>query len=391
MWVGRRQFTVLGLALAAYFSTFFARVVLSPVVPEIITALDSSKSAIGLAFTGMWAANALVQYPGGALSDQYGEKRVVLTAIAATGVSSLLIAGSISYAFFFIAAVLIGAGTGMYIPAGTSLLTKRFPNTGQALGFHVAGANIAGLIAPIAAVYVAVQYGWRAAPILTVVLTVPLVVVLGLWIKPTPPIDPSIGLRTRLSTGSVIEYFLRPKIVFTGLIGVVGLFTFGSISSFLPTFLIEFRGLSTTAAGTAFGLVYLCSAITMPVMGWLSDRLTRDATIMFSFSAVAIGLTTLLVGEGVVPILVGIVIVGMGISWGGSLASRFMDHLADDERGTGFGIVRSITGVIGASGSVVVGTLADGFGWVPAYGLVVVLLLVMVVTMGLNRVLGQGW
>jgi len=57
-----------------------------------------------------------------------------------------------------------------------------------------------------------------------------------------------------------------------------------------------------------------------------------------------------------------------------------MDHLDDHERSAGFGLVRTVYMVLGASGSVVVGFVADLFGWDVAFlGLVGLLVGMLVV------------
>jgi MFS family permease len=65
-----------------------------------------------------------------------------------------------------------------------------------------------------------------------------------------------------------------------------------------------------------------------------------------------------------------------------------MDQLSASERGFGFGLVRTVYMLLAASGSVVVGALADAGGWVPAYGIVVLLLVGGLCALGANRVLG---
>ena len=61
---------------------------------------------------------------------------------------------------------------------------------------------------------------------------------------------------------------------------------------------------------------------------------------------------------------------GVGFGWGGVLHSLLMDHLPADERASGFGLVRTVYMLLGSTGSVVVGTLADTAGWATAYGVV---------------------
>jgi len=68
-----------------------------------------------------------------------------------------------------------------------------------------------------------------------------------------------------------------------------------------------------------------------------------------------------------------------------------MDIFDQDEQGTGFGVVRTITGVLSSSGSVVTGFLIDTAGWPTAYGLVVALLLASGCLILANRVFGFGW
>jgi len=51
-----------------------------------------------------------------------------------------------------------------------------------------------------------------------------------------------------------------------------------------------------------------------------------------------------------------------------------MDHLGDEERSAGFGLIRTAYMVLGASGSVATGAAADLLGWGPAFlGLAVLL------------------
>jgi predicted MFS family arabinose efflux permease len=387
--MNRRRATLLALTLVASFASLFARLVLSPLVPAIIEDFSVSTGAIGLAFTCLWAAYAVTQYPAGALADRYGEKPVVLVALAAAGLTSVLLAAAPVYGLFLLGAVLLGGSVGLYPPAGSSLLTKRFTNTGSALGLHVAGANIAGLIAPVAAVVVAARFGWRAAPLLTTAIVVPLFLLFLAWVRPTPP-DRGSSLRARLTPRGAVSVLSRPRIAFTAFLATVGTFAFGAVASFLPTFLVRFRGLSTTDAGAVFGLVYLCSALAMPATGRLSDRVGRDVVIAGSFGGVVSGLAILLVAVDL-PTVVGAVVLGFGISFAAPIQSRFMDHLGDDERGVGFGLSRAVTGLLGSTGSVVVGSVADVAGWVPAYGLVAALLVAAVVLILANRVVGPGW
>jgi MFS family permease len=78
------------------------------------------------------------------------------------------------------------------------------------------------------------------------------------------------------------------------------------------------------------------------------------------------------------------------MTWGAPLQSRFFDRFEPGEQGAAFGLVRTAYMVLGATGSVVVGVLADVAGWAAAYGLLVgVTGLALVLLVG-NRTLRLG-
>jgi predicted MFS family arabinose efflux permease len=66
----RHSWELLGVTTAAFFVTMVARLAPSPIVPDIIDAFGVSKSAVGIALSGMWAAYALFQFPDARRSDR---------------------------------------------------------------------------------------------------------------------------------------------------------------------------------------------------------------------------------------------------------------------------------------------------------------------------------
>lgn len=381
----RYESRVLALALAAFFVTLFSRLVIGPVVPEITDSLSVSKSQIGMALTGMWAATALVQYPGGVLGDRHGERNVILVALGLTGLGCLLLAVSPNFLLFAGFVVLVGLGSGLYVPASTALLTKTFDNTGRALGFHIAGGNIAGIAAPITGTMLAVRYGWRAAPLVVALFCVPVYLLFSRHVRFTEGVRAGESMRSLFDPRRGLEILLRPPILFSTLLGTIGAFAFQAITSFLPTFLVEHWAFSVTGAGMLFGVVFALSVTCLPIVGSLSDRIGRDRAFLLSFALLSSGIAILVFGPDPWFVYPGIVVVGAGISWGGVLQSRYMDHLLDDERGTGFGTIRTATGLLGSLGSVVTGVVADLWSWPHAFGVVLALLAIAIVLLLVNH------
>ena len=367
--------TVLAFAVGANFAQFGTRLLVSPLVPAIMDAFAVSKSLVGLSLTGMWAVYALFQYPSGVLGDIYGERRIVLTALALASAGVVLLSFAPSFVLFSAFALCLGAGAGLYFSTATSLLTKLFDEHGTPLSFHTAGGAVAGLVAPTAAGYVAVQYGWRTAILVALLALGPAFALGALRLRPTPPTDPEGSLRARLRPDVLRGHLSAPDVGFRVVVAALSIFVLQSVFSFLPTFLVEFHGLRPGTASLAFGGVFLLSAVTQPALGRISDAVGRETVMAACFVIAAAGFGLALAGD-TRALVAAAVVLGVGISWSGTLHAWLMDALAGESQGSAFGLARTVYMFLGSLGSVVTGTVADYAGWTAAFGLLVCLLVV---------------
>ena len=372
------RYTVLGLCTLAFFATMVARLVISPVVPNIESHFDTSSGVIGLALSGMWAAYALAQFPSGVLADRYGERRVILTAVSITATSSLLLALSPSLALFGLFAVVLGAGAGLHYVVATTLLTRIFSNTGRAIGLHVVGSPLAGLSAPVLAAAIGTRYGWRPALLLGTAAAVPVGLLFAWRVRPITPQHPERPMREQFDPGTLIALLSRPRIAYTTVLAVIAAFVWQATASFLPTLLVAHHGYSTGFAGALFSLYFVVHGIGAPAIGGLSDRFGRDPTLGVTLGIGIIAYGALAVAGSLRSVVIGVVLAGIAMSWSAPLQDRYIARLSETERNTGFGLVRTVYMLLGALGSVVTGTLADLAGWGIAYGSLGVLLFVAV-------------
>jgi len=361
------QGAVLGACTLAFFATMAARLAISPVVPAIGDEFVVSNGAIGLALTGLWMAYAAAQFPSGLLADRYGERSIILVAVVGTAVTSGLLAVSPSYPVFLVGAVALGGVAGLHYSVATSLLTRILPHTGSAIGLHTAGAPVAGVLIPLAAGSVGVWLGWRWAVALGVAVAVPSAALFAVVVRPTAPVRPEVSVWSRLRVRPLLELLVRPPIALTAALSVVGAFVWQATASFLPAFLIEHHGVSEPVAGALFSAYFAVQGLTQPMVGALSDRIGRYPAAAVAVGAGVVGYGLLVVGPGLWVISGAIVCAGLAMGWGAALLPKFMDHLGDDERSAGFGLIRTAYMVLGASGSVVTGAVADLLGWGAAF------------------------
>lgn len=342
--------------------------IISPVIPGIVASFEVSRGAIGLALTGMWVAYALAQLPSGIASDYVGERVVVLAALGLTTIGTLEVALSPLFALFGLSILLVGVGAGLYYNPATALLTRELEGIGGAIGLHKTGSPIAGVVAPLAAVAIGARYGWRVVVATGVVLSA---VAAGIFLRASRPAKTNAGISSSEPfTFSTISALLgRPGVRQTTAIASFCEFVGLATMSFLPIFLVEQYGFGVGNASLLFSIFFAVMACSQPLAGWLSDRLGRDPVIVFLMGAGIVGYGALSVGDTGVVALVGIVLAGVAMSWIPRVQSRVLDRLSDAERGTGFGTFRTIYLLVGATGTVVVGTVADVAGWSVAFGL----------------------
>lgn len=98
-------------------------------------------------------------------------------------------------------------------------------------------------------------------------------------------------------------------------------------------------------------------------MGWVSDRLGRDRATAGCLLAGAVGIALLVRESATIVVAVGIVLLGIGMSFEAALLPRMLSDLSAEERGTGFGLLQTIYVITASLGSVVAGLIADAFGW----------------------------
>jgi MFS family permease len=383
--------TIVALCTLAFFATMVARLVISPVVPEIVDAFDSSTGVLGLALTGLWMAYAFAQFPSGVLADRYGERPIILVAVGLTTVASALLALSPSMPAFLVLTLVLGGVAGLHYSVATTFLTRELNNIGTAIGLHNSGAPLAGLLAPIAAAAVSQWLGWRAAIAIGAAVALPVFLLFGWKIRPTEPARPEQPMTDRFALRPVLELLGRRKIAFTVVLAFMFEFIWQATASFLPTFLIAYHGYSVTFASTLFSAYFVIQGLTQPGIGRLSDRYGREETAALCAVLGITGYVLLLVGSGLTVLLVGIVLIGVAMGWGAALLPRFVDNLSVAERGAGFGLVRTTYMMLSATGSVVVGTVADVAGWGVAFGIFVAFLLIICVALAGNRLLDLGF
>ena len=117
-----------------------------PAFPDIAESLAVDQQAVSLTVSVYIAALALGQLLGGALSDQFGRKKILVTGLVTSATASLILAFSESLAVMLVARALQAFGAGWALVSVPALVRDRVDGAAAARLFSVLGLIL--IIAP---------------------------------------------------------------------------------------------------------------------------------------------------------------------------------------------------------------------------------------------------
>lgn len=365
---GGRGWVLLTVAVGWLF-TLGLRFLVPALLPQVKDTFHLDNAGAGLAVTVIWGCYALMQFPAGLLADRVGERTVLAASLALSAGSLALLAVAPLFVVFLAGAAAFGVGSGLYGPARGTSLSKAFPrNDGAAFGITLAAGSLGSAIIPLVAGTAVGVVGWR----LLVGGTIPafLFVAVLAWTTLPDPIDagvsPDGGDPATERSPSLPEVLrglpraLRNRnVILAGLGLTFYLFAFQGLTAFLPTYLVAQEGIDQSVAGGIFAVLFVGGAVSQLAVGSAADRYGARPTLVV---VAAVGVLTLLavpVADGR-PVWVGLVfLLGTRMAIAPVTNAYVVARLPPDVRGAAWGLLRTCLFLVGSTGSVFVGAMAD--------------------------------
>ena len=361
---GGHGWTLLAVA-AGWLLVHGFRVALPALLPGIKAEFAVGNATAGFALTVLWFAYASMQFPGGIVADRMGERRLLIAGVALGTCCLGLFFLAPLFAVFLLACGAFGVGAGLFGTPRDMLLSRTFPetvNTAYTVTFAAGSLGAAAL--PFAVTALADRFGWRTA----VLALLPLfaVVVVALWrVVPRTgrATDDGSGDEGRLSPRETVARTaaaLSDRTVLLASGGMVlFIFTYQSILSFLPTYLVEVKGLDGGFAAALFGLMFVFATVAQPLSGTLADRYGERPTIIVLVVLSTVTLVALpFTGPGLALTLL-VPLLGVRIAIGPLTSAYVVRELPEAVQGSGWGLLRTVFFGVGSTGSTVVGLFAD--------------------------------
>ena len=348
------------------------------VIPTLISIWGLTRGEAGVIGTAALLVSAVGGWLGGWCADRYGRVRVLQIAILWFALFTLLSGLAQNFQQLLAARALMGLGFGGEWAAGAVLLgeTMRPEHRGKALGFMQSGWALGwGAAAILYALLFSILPPASAWRVLFFVGFAPALLVFFLRRLVS---EPAVYLRSRELAAtrdqtSFLDIFRPPYLRITLLGGLVGTGAQGgynAVSTWLPTFLRNERGLSVLNSAGYLAVLIVGSFCGYIAGGYLSDRIGRRMT--FLVFAVAAGIvvatyTSVPFGNGAM-LLLGFPLGFFGAGVFSGMGAFYTEQFPTAVRGAGQGFAYNIGRAVGAFFPAMVGFLSGRMGLAAAIG-----------------------
>ncbi len=363
---GKAHWGAFALICLAYVVTTTGEQILSPVFPTAQDDLGLSVGQGGIAFGLLTVSIAIMNLGGGAALRRFRPITVIRWSCLIGASGAVVTAAAPGYAVLLVGQILLGAGAGLFFPAGLqSVGIAAGPSRrGFAMGLYGVAFSVGLTLAAVLG-SVGASLGWRVPFWIAAVLF--LVSAFATSFLHIPP-PTSTGHRDRVSLRAVMSL---PTAVGT----VLAVCQYGAVP-FLTTFAVDEWGISASSAATVLIVGRVLSIGAKVAGGASADRVgARTSARRTSVLLTAAGLAWVLLPGGWPTYALAAAFAAMVSSLGPVANTLAVEEFG--QNGMALGMYRSVQIALGALASAIVGLVADHVGLRPTLAVAVLVPLVL--------------
>jgi MFS transporter, ACS family, glucarate transporter len=285
---------ILALLFAGWSLGNLDRFVMNYAVISISQDLHLNAASTGFLLSSFFAGYALMQIPGGWLADRYGSRKVLLTAIITWSIFTALTGAAWSLNSILIIRFLFGIGEGGYMPAGSKLIAQTFPfsERGRAMSIVLSSGAFLGILSPIIATTMMATIGWQTMFYLIGIIGIVLATLFWYYIKDPKPDVANVQEELNSHQSTSLLQLLRYPFIWSLFIASFSINAINwGLLSWLPTYLVNVRGLELIELGWIAAIPGLSAIIGTFGSGYILDKLPKGKEYIYGvISAVCIGI-----------------------------------------------------------------------------------------------------
>ncbi len=346
---------------------------LGMLLPAMGESLGLSYSQMGLISTMNFVGYLVAVLLCGRLMPKFGGRNLIALALLIIGLSMMAISRVENLYLLIFFYILTGIGSALANVPIMALVSIWFTSEkrGKAAGFIVIGSGFAIILSGKLIPYLNQNYneGWRLGWLVLGFIVIGVAVLNYIIIRNSPEekgLKP-VGFKEQLGEGeieSTTELSLLSKIVLhCGAIYFLFGFTYVIYATFFVTAMVQEKGFSESVAGNFWSWIGLCSLLSGPIFGTISDKLGRKISLIMVFSIQATAY--LLIGLDLPQVFLYLSVGFFGVvAWSipSIMAAMVGDYVGPQRVAAVFGFITFLFGIGQITGPYLAGLLAESFG-----------------------------
>lgn len=266
-----RMTTVAALLALAVFINYVDRGNLATAAPLIKDELKLSGTQLGILLSAFFWTYVPAQMLAGWLSERINAYSTLAAGLFLWSLATIASGFATGFAALIAFRLLLGLGESAAFPCSSCLLARHLPDhrRGSANGLIAAGLALGPAFGTLTGGLLMADYGWRAVFVVFGACSL-------LWLWPWFSVTGGEHDTAKKKTVDTSPSFLAILGLREAWGASLGHFTsnysFYFVITWLPLYLVKFRGFSVAEMSALGGLIYLVYAASALASGWLSDR-----------------------------------------------------------------------------------------------------------------------
>jgi len=375
-----RQREVLVAMMGQVFIIMLGIGIVGPVTPLYAQSFGVGAAMVGGLTTSFGIARILMNIPAGTLTERIGRRPLLILGPLITALAALLTGLAAQFGQLIVFRFLQGLGSAAQTTAAMTVMadiTNR-EGRGRAMSFYQGSLLLGSGMGPTVGGLVAEHFGFRAPFFLYAALAACAALWALLRVPETRGFQKEATARPGrrsaarpgdVPTGRVVwEHLTDLNFVLISLVTLAIFFTrTGSRSTVLPLFGDNRLGLSPGQLGITFTVIAAFNLLTINWSGLLSDKYGRKAVIVPAAVLSGLSLLAFSYCRSYAAFLCSGALLGLGTGMAGPAPAAYVADLArPGSYGLTMGIYRTFGDVGVSIGPVLLGWIADRFGFSPA-------------------------
>lgn len=283
--IWKYRYTILSIVFCAYMLCYLDRMVMATAIPFIAQDFHLSPITIGGVLSAFFVGYALMQIPGGLLTDRFGPRIVLTGSIAWFSVMTAISGIAPGLTTLWIVRVLFGFGEGPFPSAAAKAVANWFPDreVGRANGLQLGSTGLGATIAPPLAVALIAHFGWRSVFYALFIPGLLLTLLVWRYVRDSPLQSQRVLPKeltefehpphaARATKANFTESLRNPAVLWCAFsLFLINVVSWGLLN-WLPTYLLQARGFGADKMGVFAAITNLAGALGFPLGGYLCDK-----------------------------------------------------------------------------------------------------------------------